>query len=100
MKKDLVVAEYKNVILDMIYVNDGKYDMLITSSTDFMVRGWDISSNIPVLAKQPENEDEKMQHQFTNEIHTMAWDNVNEILYCCGKTPVIHEWMVKTDSER
>lgn len=53
----MVVAEYKNVILDMIYINDGKYNMLITSSTDYMVRGWDISSNLPVLAKQPENED-------------------------------------------
>lgn len=30
----------------------------------------------------------------------MAWDNVNEVLYCCGKTPLIYEWMVKTDSER
>lgn len=41
-----------------------------------------------------------MQHQFTHEIHNMAWDNVNEVLYCCGKTPVIREWMIKTDSER
>lgn len=57
VKKDLVVAEYRNVILDMIYINDNKYDMLITSSTDFMIRGWDISSNIPSLARQPENED-------------------------------------------
>ena len=55
VKKDLVVAEYKNIILDMIYIKDSKYDMLITSSTDFMVRGWDISSNLPQLAKQPEN---------------------------------------------
>lgn len=39
----------------MIYINDNKYNMLITSSTDFKVRGWDISSNSPVLAKQPEN---------------------------------------------
>lgn len=84
----------------MIYINDSKYNMLITSSSDFMIKGWDVSSNIPVLARQPENEDEKMQHQFQTEIHTMAWDNVNEVLYCCGKTPLIYEWMVKTDSER
>ena len=30
----------------------------------------------------------------------MAWDSVNEILYCCGKGPAIYQWMVKTDSER
>lgn len=55
IKKDLVVAEYKNVVLDMIYINDSKYNMLITSSSDFMIKGWDVSSNIPALAKQPEN---------------------------------------------
>lgn len=49
------MAEYKNVVLDMIYIHDSKYNMLITSSSDFMIKGWDVSSNIPVLAKQPEN---------------------------------------------
>jgi hypothetical protein len=98
VKKDLVVAEYRNVLLDMIFINDSKYHMLVTSSTDCTIRGWDVSSNIPGLAKQPENEDEKMQHQFSTEIHTMAWDPVNEVLYCCGKSPIIYEWMVKTDS--
>ena len=39
-KKDMVVAEYRNVMLDMIYVKDHKYDMLVTSSSDFTVRGW------------------------------------------------------------
>lgn len=43
-------------MLDMIYINDGKYNMLITSSSDFIVRGWDVSSsNTPVLARQPDN---------------------------------------------
>ena len=41
-----------------------------------------------------------MEHQFPIEIHTMAWDNINEVLYCCGKEPTIYEWMIKTDSER
>ena len=53
VKKDLVVAEYKNILLDMIYINDSKYNMLITSSTDLVIRGWDVSSNLPVLARQP-----------------------------------------------
>jgi hypothetical protein len=29
--------------------------MLITSSSDGIIRGWDIQGNIPTLAKQPEN---------------------------------------------
>lgn len=61
-KKDMVVAEYRNVMLDMIYVKDHKYDMLITSSSDFTVRGWDVSGGIPQVCRQPENEDEKMEH--------------------------------------
>lgn len=29
--------------------------MLITSSSDGVIRGWDIHGTIPALAKQPEN---------------------------------------------
>lgn len=93
-----MVANYKTVILDMIYINDGKYNMLMTSSSDCTVRGWDISSSIASLAKQPENDDEKMVHQFSTEMHAMAWDSVNEVLYCSSNTDKIYEWMVKTDS--
>lgn len=39
----------------MIYLNDAKYKMLLTSSTDKVVRGWDMSSSTLSLAKQPEN---------------------------------------------
>jgi hypothetical protein len=41
----------------MIYIDDSKYNMLITSSSDFIIRGWDVSGNACALAKQPENED-------------------------------------------
>ncbi len=52
-KKDVIVANYKNIILDMIYICDEKYNMLLTSSSDSIIRGWDVTSNTPVLAKQP-----------------------------------------------
>ena len=29
--------------------------MLITSSTDGLIRGWDVHGSLPTLAKQPEN---------------------------------------------
>lgn len=48
--------------------------MLITSSSDCIVRGWDVHGTTPTLAKQPENEEEKMVHQFPVEIYAMAWD--------------------------
>ena len=30
----------------------------------------------------------------------MAWDEVNEVLYCSGKNNKIYLWLIKTDSER
>lgn len=41
-----------------------------------------------------------MIHQFPFQIYNMAWDGVNEVLYCTGKQGAIYEWLVKTDSER
>ena len=76
-KKEVIVADYKIIFLDMIYISNAKYDMLLTSSSDGMVRGWNISGTAPTLSKQPENEDEKMCHQFPVEIHCMAWDEIN-----------------------
>lgn len=38
-----------------------------------------------------------MVHQFPFEVHTMAWDSINEILYVSGEKPEIYEWLVKTD---
>lgn len=55
-KKEVVVSGYKVTFLDMIYVSNDKYEMLITSSTDGIIRGWDIHGTVPTLAKQPENE--------------------------------------------
>lgn len=54
-KKDVVVSGYKVSILDMIYIESPKYRMLVTSSSDGFVRGWDIRGATPTLARQPEN---------------------------------------------
>lgn len=37
----------------MLYINDQKYNMLLTSSSDKTVRGWDVSSSSLMIAKQP-----------------------------------------------
>lgn len=41
-----------------------------------------------------------MVHQFSVEIHCMAWDEINDILYCSANDSKIYLWMVKTDSEK
>jgi hypothetical protein len=53
----MVVSNFKNIVLDMIYLSDRKYNMLLVSCSDKIIRGWNIESNLPVLATQPENED-------------------------------------------
>ena len=52
-KKDVVVADYKIIFLNMIYIDTPKYEMLLTSSSDGMVRGWNISGSTPFVSKQP-----------------------------------------------
>jgi hypothetical protein len=51
--------------------------MLMVSSSDKFVRGYNVSNILPVISFQPENEDEPMIHQFPTEIYSMAWDSVN-----------------------
>ena len=53
IKKEVKVSEYKNTVLDFIYLDDPKYDMLMVSCSDKYIRGYDISSNNPVIGHQP-----------------------------------------------
>lgn len=54
-KKKVVVSGYSVTFIDMIYVSSERYEMLLTSSTDCIIRGWDLHGTTPTLAKQPEN---------------------------------------------
>jgi hypothetical protein len=53
IKKDLKVSSYKNTVIDAIYIDENKYDMLMVSSSDKFVRGYDVSSMLPVIQAQP-----------------------------------------------
>lgn len=55
VKKDLKVSSYKNIVVDAIYLEDPKYDMLMVSSSDKFVRGYNVSGMLPVIQPQPEN---------------------------------------------
>lgn len=54
-KKDLVVSTEIR-ILDMVYLPDEKYKMLVTSTSDGVVRGWKFQSTAFQLAEQPDNQ--------------------------------------------
>ena len=55
-KKDLVLPTDVRV-LDMIYLSEKKYRVLLVSTSDGFVRGWRHSQNGFYLANQPDNEE-------------------------------------------
>jgi WD40 repeat protein len=87
------------MVLDFLFIEDKKYEVLLTSSNDGYVRGWKYTSNGWILASQPDNEEEMIEHHFSKEIYCLAWDNLNEILYCGEKKGKINIWNFKTDTE-
>ncbi|EGR33574.1 hypothetical protein IMG5_048910 [Ichthyophthirius multifiliis] len=97
-KKNFI--DLKTMILDILYIPDKKYQILLTSSNDKYVRGWKNTSNGWILACQPDNEEELIEHEFKNEIYCLAWDSLNEILYCGQKNGNIVIWYFKTDTEK
>ncbi|CAD8135461.1 unnamed protein product [Paramecium pentaurelia] len=96
-KEDTI--EKKTKILTMLYIDDPKYQVLLTSTHDGYVRGWRYQSSGFVLANQPDNDEEMIEHHFNNDIYSMTWDGINEILYCGQKEGQINIWNLKTDTE-
>ena len=99
IEKKEAVIDRKTIILDMLYIKDKKYQVLLTSSNDGYVRGWRYTSNGFVLAVQPNNSNESLHHPFKNDIYCLEWDGVNELLYCGQKDGQIIIWNLKTDTE-
>lgn len=53
-KKDLILPT--NVrILDMLYIPDKKYKILVVSTSDGIVRGWKYQQGAFIKANQPDN---------------------------------------------
>lgn len=98
-KKDLVLPTNIRV-LDMLYLSEKKYRVLLVATSDGYVRGWKYSQNGFVISTQPDNEEELFEHHFSSEIYCLAWDNINEVLYCGQKNGNIYMWNLKTDLER
>lgn len=95
-KKELVVPR-RTYVLDILYVADPKYRVLMVSTEDGMIRGWKFQGTSYILAPQPENEGELISHKFVNKIYVMSWDSLNEVLYCSDDYGGITQWNLKTD---
>jgi WD40 repeat protein len=84
----------------MLYIGDKKYKILVVSTSDGVVRGWRYHQGAFVRATQPDNDEELFEHSFSSEIYCLAWDGINEILYCGQKNGDISMWNLKTDLEK
>lgn len=62
-KKDLILPTNVRV-LDMLYLADKKYKLLLVATSDGYVRGWKYTQNGIILACQPDNEQEPFEHHF------------------------------------
>jgi hypothetical protein len=56
------VINRKTMILDIHFIKDAKYQVLLTSSNDGYVRGWKLTNDAYKLAQHPDNEDEFIEH--------------------------------------
>lgn len=84
----------------MLYLQQKKYRILLVSTSDGYVRGWKYTQNGIILATQIDNEEQIFEHHFSAEIYCLAWDNINEVLYCGQKSGGIYMWNLKTDLEK
>jgi len=97
-KKENLI-EQRCALLDVLYIADKKYEVLITSTNDGYIRGWRANNNTWSLAFQPDNDEELIEHHFAGHIYRLAWDSLNEILYCGQYDGLINIWKLKTDTE-
>lgn len=64
-------------VLDMLYIPDKKYKILVVSTSDGAVKGWKYHQGTFIRANQPDNEDELFEHNFSAEIYCLSWDGIN-----------------------
>ena len=69
----------KAMLLDMIFIDDKRYNLLVTSSTDGVIRMFRYSSNGFVPADDTNQRDNEIKQDKAQMI--IVWDYVNEILY-------------------
>ena len=85
------------MLLDMIFVEDKKYELLITSSNDGVIRMFRYSSNGFVPADDSNQRDHEIVYE--NAQICITWDNIDEILYSGQRNGVIKIWDQKSEPQ-
>lgn len=87
----------KAMLLDMIFIEDKKYQLLVTSSNDGVIRMFKYSNNGWV----PADDSNQRDHEIDQEIAQIciAWDSIDEILYSGQRNGVIKIWDQKSEPQ-
>ena len=87
----------KAMILDMVFVDDKKYNLLMVSSNDGGIRMFRWSSNGFVPADDQSQKDFKIRYDMA-QVH-ITWDSVDEILYSGERDGTIRIWDQKKEPQ-
>lgn len=87
----------KAMLLDMIFIDDKKYNLLVTSSNDGIIRMFRYTSN----GFQPADDSGQGDNQIVYEQAQVkiVWDNVDEILYSGQRDGIIKIWDQKYEPQ-
>lgn len=85
------------MLIDMIFINDPKYYLLVTSSNDGVIRMFRYSTSGFVLNTDSSQRDHEIVYE--NAQICIVWDYVNEILYSGQRDGIINIWDQKSEPQ-
>jgi len=85
------------MILDLIFIDGAKYNLLVTSSNDGVIRMFKYSSN----RFKPADDSNQRDHEivYDNAQMIIVWDKIDEILYSGQRDGVIKVWDQKSEPQ-
>lgn len=85
------------MLLDILFINDPKYNLLMTSSNDGFVRMFKYGNKGFVPADDSNQRDNELNLKHAQVL--IVWDYVNEILYSGQRDGVIRIWEQKSEPQ-
>lgn len=96
-KNPPVINANKAMLMDMIFIDDPKYNLQVTSSNDGVIRMFRYSTTGFVIAEDSSQRDHEIVYE--NAQIVLVWDYVNEILYSGQRDGVINIWDQKSEPQ-
>ena len=81
----------KGMLLDIIFIDDPKYNLLLTSSNDGIIRMFKYANNKFKPADDSNQRDHEINHGGGAQM-VIVWDTIDEILYSGQRDGIIRVW--------